>query len=261
MKIKNIKSIEKFFYENPESLKIIKGIEEKDLIKKIIEKIEENKIKNLDDIINEIENYNNKKNILNFFSFYLKFLFSFYILISNPKSFYDPKIKIEEKLSNIESKNKIVKKIEFENYCDYLIVTSKFGEKRIYGGTSKGKHLGIDLIPTKIEDRYIKAFMDGKVFYKGKGKEYGNFVITEHNLDSVFLYSLHAHCGKIYVNKDDTIKKGEKIAYMWKSGKARGIHMHWEIRKSKNKINNIEEYKKLNPIDPLKVIEKLKNNF
>lgn len=274
MKIKNIKNIENFFYEYPQSLNIIKNVTKKDykLGKKLIKKIDEGKIKNIEEIVKEIKIYEKNRRILNYFyNFFSTFLYLF-IFLSYPKMLYNPEInknKIEK--INIEFVNfKNYKKIEFENYLNYYRITSKFGEERkntVIGGWNKKKrkHEGIDLAPNKKEDKIIKAFTDGIVFYRGYTSGYGKFLITQHEIDGklfgenekLYLYCFYAHCAKIYVKNKDSIKLGDKIAYMGKSGEANGIHLHFETRISKNKLKSLDEYFKLLPQNPKEIIEKL----
>lgn len=44
------------------------------------------------------------------------------------------------------------------------------------------------------------------------------------------LASLYAHLWRIAVRKGDWVKKGQVIGYMGKTGRARGYHLHFEIR-------------------------------
>lgn len=102
-------------------------------------------------------------------------------------------------------------------------ITSPYGW-RICPFHGKEFHKGLDLI-SKIDDRNFYAIDDGYVQSVIKSnKGYGNHIwvrFPRYNLSLLF-----AHCSKIYLKKGDKVKKGDKIAYMGKSGDATGPHLH-----------------------------------
>lgn len=72
------------------------------------------------------------------------------------------------------------------------------------------------------------------------GGGYGNYVIIqEPKTGRCFLYA-HLKAGTIKVKKGDNVKVGTKIAIMGSSGDSGHMHLHFEIRTSKNAI--ITEY-------------------
>ena len=80
---------------------------------------------------------------------------------------------------------------------------------------------------------------------------YGNYIEVDHGLGYVTKY---AHLGKIYVEKGDKVRRGQKIAAVGSSGGSIAPHVHYEVIKDEQKIDpmnflmyglNDSDYKKL----------------
>lgn len=114
---------------------------------------------------------------------------------------------------------------------DKLRVTSKYG-KREYtyrGKRVKDFHNGIDLIG----GHEIVAAADGEVVStRNEGKQYGNgcYVRIKHSNGLYTLY-YHLKSGSILVKKGDKVVKGQVIGIIGKTGKATGVHLHYQIDK------------------------------
>lgn len=102
-----------------------------------------------------------------------------------------------------------------------VAVTSPFGER------GDKFHEGIDLKAGVGTPVY--AVDDGKVLYSGsKVSGYGNLVILKHAPSG--LVTVYAHNSKIFVRKGQLVKRGQKISASGRSGRARGPHLHFEVR-------------------------------
>lgn len=113
-----------------------------------------------------------------------------------------------------------------------VTLTQKFRPKY------NSKHKGIDLAGRMNQPLY--AANNGVVTYRGdKFRGYGQMILLEHSEGWTTLYS---HLSKFNVSNGDRVRAGQVIGYMGRSGRASGVHLHFEIYK--NKI----------PIDPLRVI-------
>lgn len=97
------------------------------------------------------------------------------------------------------------------------------------------KHQGVDLRGAR--GTKILAAHRGRVIYTGNGfRGYGKMVMIEHGSKWA---SLYAHLNRIDVRQGDYVEMGEVIGRMGRTGRATGVHLHFELLK--NKL----------PIDPL----------
>lgn len=102
----------------------------------------------------------------------------------------------------------------------------------------KRPHLGIDLAAPK--GTPILAAQAGTVIYAGREfRGYGKMVLVESGDGWATLY---AHFDKILVAEGQRIRQGEVIGGMGRTGRATGVHLHFEIRKDRG------------PIDPLPLL-------
>lgn len=102
----------------------------------------------------------------------------------------------------------------------------------------KRPHLGIDLAATK--NSPIFAAQRGVVIYAGHDfRGFGKMIIIENGYGWA---SLYAHFNKIYVAEGQKVIQGELLGAMGRTGRATGVHLHFEIRKEKS------------PIDPLPLL-------
>ena len=96
-----------------------------------------------------------------------------------------------------------------------------------------GVHNGEDLInrtpDTKAKPCYIIAIEQGKVYKTGYSSKAGYYVYLRH---SNGYYSVYMHLKKnsIIVQKNQLVRKGEKIGFMGETGNATGVHLHLAIR-------------------------------
>lgn len=99
-------------------------------------------------------------------------------------------------------------------------------------------HLGIDLAATK--GTPILASQSGTVIYAGREfRGYGKMVLIESGDGWATLY---AHFDKILIAEGQKVHQGEVIGAMGRTGRATGVHLHFEIRKGRG------------PIDPLPLL-------
>ena len=112
-------------------------------------------------------------------------------------------------------------------------ITSPYGY-RIHPITGKKAfHYGLDLI-SKAGDKNFYAIDDGYVQKVVKNQDkattgYGNYIWVRYPKYNLSL--LHAHCSKVFLKKGDKVKKGDKIAFMGKTGAATGNHLHLGMTK------------------------------
>ena len=95
-----------------------------------------------------------------------------------------------------------------------------------FSGTSSAPHDGIDIATTP--GTAITAAADGKVIFSDRLSSYGNVIIVEHSGGFTTVY---AHNERNLVRKGARIRRGERLATLGASGRARTPHLHFEVRK------------------------------
>ncbi len=109
-------------------------------------------------------------------------------------------------------------------------LTSRFG---IRDGQ---QHDGIDIAAPR--GTPVHAAEGGKVVYSNNGiKGYGNLIIIQHRNDFSTVY---AHNSRNIVSVDAPVKKGQTIGYVGNTGRSRGNHLHFEIRRRVKPINPLK---------------------
>ena len=93
-------------------------------------------------------------------------------------------------------------------------------------------HSGIDL--TAGYGTPIRAARSGRVVSCSWNGGYGNAVVIKHQNG---FQTLYGHCSKIYVKKNQYIKKGQTIAAVGSTGISTGPHLHFEVRKGGRAVN------------------------
>ncbi|GAB4225688.1 MAG: amidase activator ActS [Acidobacteriota bacterium] len=111
-------------------------------------------------------------------------------------------------------------------------VTSAFGARR-----SGHRHTGID-IDARPGDPVLAA-RAGRVVFAGRRSGYGRLVILDHGGG---VASWYAHLDEIHVEPGDRVRAGQRLGRAGRSGNARGVHLHFEIRRRGR------------PIDPLTLL-------
>ena len=107
-------------------------------------------------------------------------------------------------------------------------ISSKFGKR------GRRHHKGIDLVANT--GTPIVSAGDGEVIFSGRQRGYGLTVVVDHGQ----FMTLYAHASKLIARNGDRVRQGDFIAKVGRTGNARGVHLHFELRNSENK-----------PIDPL----------
>ena len=113
------------------------------------------------------------------------------------------------------------------------IVTSRFGVRFHPVDKVTKMHNGVDLTATDdgktgLTDS-IMAHTGGTVDAVGYDSSAGNYINIRVDKDTVMVYR-HLRA-KPTLQVGETVKTGQVIGYMGKSGKATGAHLHWGIKK------------------------------
>ena len=119
-------------------------------------------------------------------------------------------------------------------------ISGRFGNQRVYNGTPKAPHSGMDIAaangtPVKAPADGVISFADAGLYLTG-----GTVVLDHgHGISSNFL-----HLSRIDAKVGDTVKQGDVIGAVGATGRATGPHLHWGMNWFDTRI------------DPLLVLER-----
>lgn len=100
--------------------------------------------------------------------------------------------------------------------------SNSFGRKRFFNGEERAPHSGLD-IPAPVGQKVV-APANGIVVQTGSYFFNGNTVLIDHGQG---LISMLCHLSKIDVEKGQTIRQGELLGLVGKTGRVTGAHLHW----------------------------------
>ena len=96
-----------------------------------------------------------------------------------------------------------------------------------FGPRSGKMHYGTDIRMNKGDT--VVASNDGTVARANWGYGYGNLIIVQHENG---IQTYYAHLSKFLVKKGKWVAKGEPIGLAGSTGRARGPHLHFEMREN-----------------------------
>jgi murein DD-endopeptidase MepM/ murein hydrolase activator NlpD len=131
---------------------------------------------------------------------------------------------------------------EFQYPVDEPCISSYFGGSRIYNGTYRYYHTGIDFSVCTANNINIYAAAPGKVVFAGPLIIHGNSVIIDHGQG---IYSMYSHQSQIDVKVGNVVETGQLIGLIGNTGRSTGPHLHFEVW-----VNGVE----VNPISWLQQV-------
>lgn len=134
--------------------------------------------------------------------------------------------------------------VDFMSPVKNARLTSKFGWRNI--GFGKEWHQGVDLASTgKVP---IVASAGGIVTRAQAFSSYGNVVMIRHTIHGKTYETNYAHLDSSCVQVGQKVKQGQQIGIMGNTGRAFGVHLHFEIH------NGLWQTGQPNAVDPMKYI-------
>lgn len=111
-------------------------------------------------------------------------------------------------------------------------ITSRFGNKRVYNGSMKSFHQGLDLrartpLPIRAPEGAKVALAKDLYFT-------GNTVILNHGYG---LFTIYGHLSRLDVKAGDRVEKGRVLGLSGMTGRASGPHLHWGAVLMREKFN------------------------
>ena len=109
-----------------------------------------------------------------------------------------------------------------------ISLSNFYGTRRVQpGGKTYQVHTGIDIAAP--EGEAVLAAAGGTVVEFGYDVERGNYLVLDHG-DG--LTTLYGQCRDFTVEEGDTVRAGEMIGAVGKTGMATGPHLHFEVRQN-----------------------------
>jgi murein DD-endopeptidase MepM/ murein hydrolase activator NlpD len=104
-------------------------------------------------------------------------------------------------------------------------ITSGFGMRRSPFTGKLAMHQGVDV--SWWPGAPVRATADGVVVFAGMKGGYGRTIQIQHEYG---FQTLYAHCSSLRVYEGQKVNKGEIIAFLGRTGRATGFHIHYEVR-------------------------------
>lgn len=111
-------------------------------------------------------------------------------------------------------------------------LSSPFGLKRFFNQQPRNPHSGLDIAAP--EGTPIKAPAAGTVTAAGHYFFNGNTLLIDHGEG---LVTMVCHLNKANVKKGDTVKRGDVIGEVGKTGRATGPHLHWSVSLNNTRVD------------------------
>lgn len=106
----------------------------------------------------------------------------------------------------------------------HAILSDGFGYRRDPVNGGGARHEGLDL--RAVRDSAVIAPAAGTVVAAGWDGAFGNLIQIDHGFGVV---SRYAHLSRMLVRKGDVVARNEQIGVVGATGRATGVHLHYEI--------------------------------
>lgn len=100
--------------------------------------------------------------------------------------------------------------------------SGRFGDLRVYNGTTAGAHYGLDLAGPA--GAPVAASNDGVVVLARDCYMSGRTVLLWHGAG---IYTAYLHLSKMEVRPGATVRRGQRIGRIGSTGRSTGPHLHW----------------------------------
>ena len=121
---------------------------------------------------------------------------------------------------------------------DLRRIASGYGWRTDPFTKARKKHYGMDFSAPRGTPVYATG--PGKVIRADASSSgFGKHIRINHGFGYI---SLYAHLSKYNVRKGQRVKRGDLIGFVGSTGRSEGPHLHYEIRKNKERINPINFY-------------------
>jgi len=105
-----------------------------------------------------------------------------------------------------------------------MILTSPYGEARVFNGELRSRHTGLDLKGADGEP--VRAAARGRVMIAQDLYFSGNGVYVDHGRG---VYTGYFHLSRILVDVGDLVEAGQLVGEVGSTGRVTGPHLHWSL--------------------------------
>ncbi len=103
-------------------------------------------------------------------------------------------------------------------------VSGPFGVRRVYNGTPRGYHSGLDIAAPRGSP--VRAAASGRVALARELYYTGNTVFLDHGLG---LYTAYFHMDSLSVREGQRVRAGTVLGTVGSTGRSTGPHLHWGV--------------------------------
>jgi murein DD-endopeptidase MepM/ murein hydrolase activator NlpD len=121
--------------------------------------------------------------------------------------------------------------------------TSQFGLRRDPKTGGRRMHRGVDFAASSGTPIYATA--DGVVTHSGWHSGYGRLIKIQHEFG---IETRYAHLSKLKAKVGQRVSRGDRIGAMGSSGRATGVHLHYEVRVGDKAVNPMIYIKAANDV-------------
>ena len=114
---------------------------------------------------------------------------------------------------------------------EFTRISSRFNLRRRHPVLNRIRaHKGVDYAAPK--GTPVRATGNGRIRFMGTQRGYGRVIVVQHQQKYTTLYAHLLHFDK-KIRRSTTVRQGQVIGYVGKSGLASGYHLHYEFRVNK----------------------------